>query len=665
MENTNVKPMKKTMPKEVYDMLKEENENKKELSKYNELQEAFMDKIPEEYRACTIPEDYVILAGGVFKMEHSKKGGDYLDIENPVSRTPILLSNIISNEDGLEVYELAVLVHRKWQKIRVQASVLGSASDTAKFLKSRGVSITPTTARRVLDYLDAMEKVNEALMTPIEGITTNGWHGDTFFYPQVEVDGYEYSDYLVDRFSDVKNADKYAEVWKKYYDTNIYTKIAFTAALSAPFLHLCGVPNFIVYFMGNSESGKTCLCNFGVSAWFNTENNKLSFDATTTGLELSMQAFNDLPVFLDERQNARGSADKQNADIKKLIFGIEQGNGRVRGTKELVARKQKKTRCVVLATGEQSLIDDESVVAGALNRYLNIDAIGVEKLVSDEVINELYATASVCYGGFGVDFVDAVMKKYTKEGIYEKFSDLYVNAASKFGKEKTGRNTKYIAFLAFVGGLIDEVIFNRRANSENFMNEMLEFARGKQSVNDAERAKQAILQYISMKSDSIPDIGWLINQIQNKETMFSEENPHSINISDYRGFYEENKEGTKNKIYLVPCKLKEYMDKAGFSFSKVMKELAVNGFVESGNNGDYNIRIHKRALGNYGVGRYIVLDVDIEDEEPSTPPVTPAPSAPSTPRTDEQEIPFDVEDKEEKQPSLQFNGGMSDDDIPF
>ena len=120
MENTNVKPMKKTMPKEVYDMLKEENENKKELSKYNELQEAFMDKIPEEYRACTIPDDYVILAGGVFKMEHSKKGGDYLDVENPVSRTPILLSNIISNEDGLEVYELAVLVHRKWQKIRVQ-----------------------------------------------------------------------------------------------------------------------------------------------------------------------------------------------------------------------------------------------------------------------------------------------------------------------------------------------------------------------------------------------------------------------------------------------------------------------------------------------------------------------------------------------------------------
>ena len=107
------------------------------------------------------------------------------------------------------------------------------------------------------------------------------------------------------------------------------------------------------------------------------------------------------------------------------------------------------------------------------------------------------------------------------------------------------------------------------------------------------------------------------------------------------------------------------MDKAGFSFSKVMKELAVKGFVESGNNGDYSKRIHKRALGNYGVGRSIVLDVDIEEEEPSTPPEPPAPPEPSTPSTDEQEIPFDVEDKEEKQPNLQFNGGMSDDDIPF
>ena len=235
MENTKVKEIRKTMPPEVYEMLKEENEKKNELGKYSEMQEEFMENVPEEYRSCTIPQDYIVSNGGILKVEH-KKGGDYIDIDNPVSRTPILLVNIIINENGMEVYELAVLSHNRWKKTRIDASVLGSASDTAKYLKARGVSITPTTSRRIIDYIDAMESVNDNTMEPIDEITVNGWHGDTFFYPQKKMEGYEYSETLTNRFSAVKNAVKYAEVWKKYYDTNIYTKIAFTAALSAPFL---------------------------------------------------------------------------------------------------------------------------------------------------------------------------------------------------------------------------------------------------------------------------------------------------------------------------------------------------------------------------------------------------------------------------------------------
>lgn len=643
MENTKVKEIRKTMPPEVYEMLKEENEKKNELGKYSEMQEEFMENVPEEYRSCTIPQDYIVSAGGILKVEH-KKGGDYIDIDNPVSRTPILLVNIIINENGMEVYELAVLSHNRWKKTRIDASVLGSASDTAKYLKARGVSITPTTSRRIIDYIDAMESVNDNTMEPIEEITVNGWHGDTFFYPQKKMEGYEYSETLTNRFSAVKNAAKYADVWKKYYDTNIYTKIAFTAALSAPFLKVCEIPNFIVYFMGNSGSGKSCLCNYAASAWYNTEKNMQSFNTTTVGLELVMQEFNDLPVFLDERQEARGTDKKQNENIKNLIYGISQGKGRTRGTKSLTVREQDKTRCVILATGEQSLVDEESVTAGALNRYICIDTIGVSELVDEDILSELYATATVCYGGFGIGFVNAVMDKYTIEELKNKFSDFCIEMIHKYGDGKNGRNIRYIVLLAFVGGLIDEVIFGRENKSEDFMKDMLVFARETKEVNDAERAKQAILQYISMKADNIPEDAWLIKQMINKDSVFSDSTAKSVNMSDYRGFYEENVKENERKIYLVPCKLKEYMEKAGFSFSKVMKELAMNGFVEKDKNGEYSRKIHKSKIGNYGVGRYIIVNVNIEDDEEA-----------------------ENQDVEQQELGMEYNGGMGDDniDIPF
>lgn len=93
----------------------------------------------------------------------------------------------------------------------------------------------------------------------------------------------------------------------------------------------------------------------------------INFNCTSAGLEYRLNAYNNIPLFINEMQH-----QKDAKDYDKILFLISEGKGKTRSTKNGGLSRENSWNNVVITNGEKDIIKSNSN-AGAYNRCLSYE----------------------------------------------------------------------------------------------------------------------------------------------------------------------------------------------------------------------------------------------------------------------------------------------------
>lgn len=93
----------------------------------------------------------------------------------------------------------------------------------------------------------------------------------------------------------------------------------------------------------------------------------INFNFTNVGLEYKLNAYNNIPLFINEMQH-----QKDVKDYDKILFLISEGKGKTRSTKNGGLSRENSWNNVVITNGEKDIIKSNSN-AGAYNRCLSCE----------------------------------------------------------------------------------------------------------------------------------------------------------------------------------------------------------------------------------------------------------------------------------------------------
>jgi putative DNA primase/helicase len=156
-------------------------------------------------------------------------------------------------------------------------------------------------------------------------------------------------------------------------------KLAISASLAGPLLHLTGQENGGLHFVGLSSTGKTALLQTAASVWGrgSTDDHDAyvrSWRSTANGLEGLASTGSDTALILDEI----GVADPRH--VAESLYALANGMGKARAGRDGGYRQPKSWRSMLLSSGEvdvtTKLAEDRGrrARAGQLVRLLDIPA---------------------------------------------------------------------------------------------------------------------------------------------------------------------------------------------------------------------------------------------------------------------------------------------------
>ena len=114
----------------------------------------------------------------------------------------------------------------------------------------------------------------------------------------------------------------------------------------------------------------------------------INFNFTNVGLEYKLNAYNNIPLFINEMQH-----QKDVKDYDKILFLISEGKGKTRSTKNGGLSRENSWNNVVITNGEKDIIKSNSN-AGAYNRCLSCEMTDY----SDENLPEVADFVKENYG---------------------------------------------------------------------------------------------------------------------------------------------------------------------------------------------------------------------------------------------------------------------------
>src|SRR5579884_303683 len=197
--------------------------------------------------------------------------------------------------------------------------------------------------------------------------------------------------------------------------------LTISAALAGPLLHLAGQEGGGLHFPGASSRGKTTLLQIGASIWGRgaTPGYVRAWRATANGLEGAAASAADTVLVLDEL----GVIDAR--DAQAAIYGLANGAGKARASRDGSLREPKSWRVLILSSGElpveAKLSEDRGkrARAGQLVRMLDIPAdkgngFGVFDHAGPEsdagkLAQEFKLAAISAYGTAGPEFVRRII----------------------------------------------------------------------------------------------------------------------------------------------------------------------------------------------------------------------------------------------------------------
>lgn len=211
-----------------------------------------------------------------------------------------------------------------------------------------------------------------------------------------------------------------------------YMLIAIYASVTAPLLHIIGIPGFVVDFAGETSGGKTTALRMAASVWGKPADTyptaMYSWDATKVWIERTAGALHSLPLILDETKRA-----KHPRVVRDVIYDFCQGQGRGRGS--LDGTRQTATwRSILISSGEGAATSF-SEDAGTRARVLTLAGkpLGKDAAVGGKASEELQHIVAENHGWLGRAFVQYLTANRaqwdTIRDVYKKVREHYVEAA--------------------------------------------------------------------------------------------------------------------------------------------------------------------------------------------------------------------------------------------
>ncbi len=330
----------------------------------------------------------------------------------------------------------------------------------------------------------------------------------------------------------------------------IRVRFILAASFAAPLLRIVKQRIFFVYNWGGSKGGKTATMKAALSAWGDPERLMMSFNTTVAGLERTAAFYCDLPLGIDERQQA---GDKQNL-ISQLVYMVSGGKGKTRAAKNGGLQTTYQWRTVALATGEEPLSTD-TTMTGVSTRVLEIYGGPFDDETEASMMHQ--QAAENC-GWAGPAFIEHLVQ-VEEPRIVDAYEEMlrYVRDISE---GKNGSHIAGISVVALADALIDYWLFG--ATKEAAWSKAKQMARSilvDQVEGNATDVNENAVQFI---------VDWVLS---NKAYFGTKA------IGTCLGFTSES----GNTAYIYPSMLNQALSKAGYSPRKTMKYMAEQGLIST------------------------------------------------------------------------------------
>lgn len=500
--------------------------------------------------ALKCPPGWGMSEGGI-REYNDKKGTSEL-----ACRTPILLTKRIRSMDsGEEKIEIAFRRDGRWlSSVWPRSTVFSSRSVLA--LAELGCTITSENAKAVVKFLGALEGENLDKIPSVQATGVLGWKPGGKFMPGHDEGLVLDCDPTMQAAAAAYHSNGTLEGWlaamRPHRERNKF-RFILASAFAAPLLKITWQRNFLTYNWGGSRGGKTAALYAGMSVWGEPEKLTVSFNTTAVGLERRAGLCCDLPMGIDERQQA---GDKQGL-LEQLVYMLANGTGKVRGSKGGGLQSVYQWRTVALSTGEEPLTVETSK-GGVNTRALQIYGPPFE---DEQSASAMYGQVAEHYGHAGPTFIKQLVK-IEQEDIQTMFTEMrdYVQGLSD---GKNGAHTAAVALVALADAMIDTWLFEGKDGTEIAPES---WARAKAMANDILEQQQ------TGGSGDVNEnaVQFIVDWVLANKAFF---NPQTIGTC----YGMMGSEG--ETAYIFPSILSQALTKAGFSPQKTLRYMAEQGLI--------------------------------------------------------------------------------------
>lgn len=533
--------------------------------------------------ASTIPEvisDAPIQLRQPDKWVYGNSGISYIkDNQTPpelVCRTPVILTKRMKNlETQEEKIQIAFKRDDRWQVDAFpRSTVFTTRGITA--LSDLGCTITSENAKKVVQFLGALEATNIDVIKKVDSTNTMGWKSKGRFLPgharDIELDVDVSQRQLAAAYSTMGTMEAWTERMRPHRGRNKF-RFILAASFTAPLLRIIRQRIFFVYNWGGSKGGKTAALKAALSAWGDPERLMVNFNATQVALERMAGFYCDLPLGIDERQLAGNNQDS----LEKIVYMLASGTGKARGAKGGGLQATQVWRTVALATGEEP-ISNSRTQTGVSTRVLEIIGGPFE---SEREASDMHQTVGYDYGWAGPLFVGHLLTM-NEERIRDDF-DEWVSFVGIHANGKSGSHIAAIAAVALADQYLSEWIFNEEDSVHRARDMAVAILEEQMSTDDGDVNEHAT-QYV---------LDWILSSTNNFGT--------SATGLCY-GFIKDN------VAYIYPSILNNALERGGYSVRKTMRYLAENHIIRAQEGGDKMRYSHPYRFDGR-LSRFVAFDI--------------------------------------------------------
>lgn len=412
---------------------------------------------------------------------------------------PIMpIQKLISIDTGMTKVKLA---YRRsysdripWCEIVVPMSKISKASDIIS-LSDCGISVTSgERAQALVDFLrDAIDK-NQDTIPEVKAVSRMGWNEEGFS-PYVGGVVFDSADAFKSTYKDLRKAGSMDAWLAEALHARTYSlaaRIVLAASFASVLVEPVGCLPFFVHLWGmGSGTGKTVAQMLGASVWGNPavgDGFFQTFRSTSVGMELKAGFLHSLPLFLDELQLAK---DRHGRVIFN-VYELASGTGKMRANKSLGLDYVPKWANCFITSGETPLVS-ETDGAGALNRVIEIECKGSEKVILDG-----HRTSNALKANFG-HAGEVFVAKLCEDGCIERVKKLYdENYTACIASDTTEKQAMAAALILTADQLATEWIF--RDSRALTAPELGEFLKEKNEVSASERGYAFMCDWVAANS---------------------------------------------------------------------------------------------------------------------------------------------------------------------